>query len=41
MKVHRITHILTFDTRDFKRYEDIQVLNAVNLHGMVATSRAS
>ena len=27
MKVHRITHILTFDTRDFKRYEDIQVLH--------------
>ena len=27
MNVHRITHILTFDTRDFKRYEGIRMLH--------------
>ena len=31
MKVHRVTHLLTFNTDDFKRYDEITVVNPQNI----------
>ena len=31
MKVHRVTHLLTFNTDDFKRYDEIAVVNPQNI----------
>jgi len=31
MKVHSITHLLTFNTDDFKRYDEITVVNPQNI----------
>ncbi len=31
MKVHRVTHLLTFNTDDFKRYDEIAVVNSQNI----------
>ena len=31
MRVHRIPHLVTFNTRDFRRYRDIDVISPVEL----------
>ena len=31
MKVHNVTHLLTFNTDDFKRYDEITVVNPQNI----------
>lgn len=32
MLVHEVTHILTFNTDDFKRYNEITIVNPQNIH---------
>jgi predicted nucleic acid-binding protein len=31
MKVHNVTHLLTFNTDDFKRFSEIMVVNPLNV----------